>query len=219
MRTDELIESLTDDLPGSVRPAFNSVVQPWILWTLLAALYVAALTYVLGPFRPGVWQQVVDHPRFALELVLGVAAFFSLALAALLAAVPGRNVRPAVRCGVAALVLWLAGFIVGPWWPILEPSMVGKRTHCAFEAYLYSIPPLLALVWLQRRGHVLRPVRAMVFAAVSAALFPAVVMNVACMYEPAHILKFHVLPIGILTAAALAGLWFVARGMRRASKL
>lgn len=82
--------------------------------------------------------------------------------------------------------------------------MAGKRAHCAIEAFLYSMPPTLCALWLQQRRYALRPVRALVKSAVAAGLLGALVMQVACMYEPAHILKFHVLPVVLLVAGVAA---------------
>ena len=76
---------------------------------------------------------------------------------------------------------------------------------------LYSVPPLVWLIYLQRQRYVLEPVRAVGHAALAAGLLPALMMQIACMYEPSHILSFHVLPVVILAAFAIGLTWLLTR--------
>jgi len=55
----------------------------------------------------------------------------------------------------------------------------------------------------------LRPVRTAMSVGLVAGMLPALYMQLACMYEPLHILAFHILP-GLLmvgVAAAIATRW------------
>ena len=95
-------------------------------------------------------------------------------------------------------------FLVGLASPALEPSMLGKRPMCFVETLIYSVPPLLALWFIQRRLYPLRPVASAMLAGLSSGLIPAVYMQFACMYEPLHILAFHIGPgLGVALIAAL----------------
>ena len=47
--------------------------------------------------------------------------------------------------------------------------------------------------------------------ALAAGLLPALMMQIACMHEPGHILAFHLVPIGVLAAVAVALTLFATR--------
>ncbi len=196
MNTKDLINSLSNDL--------SPVPRIWPFWNVLAVWLISSIFYVgvmillFGPLRPGVEAQLAFPSRFSFEMLFGVAAMFCWATAAFADSVPGLYPRWPIRLGWMFLGIWLLHFIVGIVSPSLEPSMLGKREHCASEAYIYSLPPTLLMIWLQQRRYPLIPLRAAVYAAVAAATIPALAMQVACMYEPTHILANHVLPILIL---------------------
>lgn len=208
MNEDQLIESLKADL-APARPV-GSVGGIGLLWLLLCVAYVLALGAALGPFRPG-FAADLGVSRFTLEMVLGLAALGCFLAVALLESIPGREARPLRRAGWLLLAAWLAQFVIGFAAPALEPSMLGKRDHCVWEAYLYSVPPLVWLIYLQRRRYVLEPVRAVFHSALAAGLIPALMMQIACMYESGHTLAFHVLPIGILATFAVGLTWVLTR--------
>ena len=196
MNENDLIEQLTRDLSPVARPRPLALVLG--AWLLCSVVYVVTLMALLGPYRPGFADQLVTHPRFAFEMLLGIGALLCFAVAAFNAAVPGRGSKRILIAGWFMAAGWLSHFLAGDIYVVLEPSMAGKRELCALEAYLYSVPPLLAAIWLQHKRFTLDPVRAAVYAAVTAAMIPALVMQLACMYVPSHILEAHVLPVGIL---------------------
>ena len=209
MDEDKLIASLKADLLP-VQP-LGSASRIGLLWLLASVAYVLALGAGLGPFRPGFVGELLGAPRFSIEMILGSAALVCFLVVALLESIPGRAVGGLRRVGWLLLLAWLAQFVIGFVAPALEPSMLGKRDHCAWEAYLYSVPPLAWLIYLQRRRYVLEPVRAVLHSALAAGLIPALMMQVACMYEPGHILIFHVLPIGILATFAAGLTWMLSQ--------
>ena len=199
---DVLIQRLAADLNPAQRLA--DIYRVAWLWLLISLLYVALTTLLLGPLRGGAWQQLAGHPRFALEMLSGLAAMSCFAIAAFCQSVPGITTTWWLRAAWGLCVLWLVQIVAGFAWPVLEPSMLGKRDHCALEFYFYVVPPVLAAVWLQMRRFALQPVHAAVNAAIAAGMMPAIGMQVACMYEPGHILRFHAAPI--VSVAALVGL-------------
>lgn len=209
MKTEDLINELSSGLTAA--PSLNSLRWVVSLWLVGSLVYVWTLTWLLGPFRPGVSEQLASHPRFVLEMVFGVGAFVCLAIAAFRDAVPGFDSRLPRTLGWMLAVGWLSNFLAGYFAPMLEPSMLGKREHCALEAYLYSLPPTLVAIWLQRHRFPLEPVRAATLAALAAGMMPAVIMQLACMYEPTHILQGHVLPAGLLALAT----WLVSFALAR----
>ena len=90
--------------------------------------------------------------------------------------------------------------------------MLGKREHCYYETLLLSsVPFALGLVVARRRMPLERASVGLLVGVASAAV-PALMMQWACMYDPAHILGHHLLPLAFVGAAgALAGWAVLAR--------
>ena len=165
---------------------------------------------LVEPFRAGALEQLANHPRFVFENALGLLAIVFWTLSAFSSSIPGASTSWYRGLGITFLLLWVLGFLVGYISPALDPSMLGKREACSLEAYLYSIPPTIAAIWLQARRYPLRPLLSSIHAATAAAMLPAVLMQFACMYQPAHILQHHVMPIAILVIATSA-IFYVLR--------
>ena len=203
MKTEDFISDLSRGLAATPHLKPLGWVVGW--WLVGSLVYVCALTWLLGPFRLGFSEQLASHPRFMLEMALGSGALVCLAIAAFRDAVPGLDSRLPRRIGWILAAGWLTNILTGYFAPTLEPSMLGKREHCALEAYLYSLPPAIVAIWLQRHRFPLDPIRAATLAALAAGMMPAVLMQIACMYEPTHILEGHVLPVGVLALATWLG--------------
>jgi hypothetical protein len=207
----ELIASLSRDLaPVSPAPNVNTLAM---VWFLLSTSYVVVMTHLLGPIRPGAFSQLATEPRFLLESLLGVAAIVWTSLLAFRAAVPAALTKQFAAVGLVLMALWLAQYVVGLVNPALEPSMLGKRNHCYFETMIYAFPPILIGLFLIRRLYPLRFIRTAMSLSLAAGMLPALYMQLACMYEPSHILAFHILPglAMVLIGAAIAALWRLRR--------
>ena len=77
----------------------------------------------------------------------------------------------------------------------------------------FSALPILAALFIARRLYPLHYRRTAMLLALAAGMIPALFMQIACMYDPSHILLLHVLP-GLsmaLVAAALAAWWPLPR--------
>ncbi|MEP1472376.1 MAG: NrsF family protein [Halieaceae bacterium] len=189
---DDLITALSSDL-APVKPVAK--VEAWAFaWLAVSALYVVGIIHLLGPIRPEALDQLSTHYRFLGEMVLGFAAIVFLVLGAFRAAVPGLPYRRLTAAGSILSLLWVASFLVGLEWPALEASMSGKRHYCVIETFLYAIPPVLLAFFVLRRFYPLNPTAISAMICLAAGMLPAVYMQIACMYVPIHILKFHVLP-------------------------
>ena len=189
---DMLIESLGRDLPA-VR-SIGNVDMMASAWLLASALYVVAIIHVMGPIRPNALAQLVSEPRFLVETVCGVLAIAVTSLIAFRAAVPGALNQKLVWLGTVLMVLWLANYVVGLASPALEPSMHGKREACVWETLVYALPPMLLGYLFIRRLYPLQLVKTAMSLSLAAGMLPALYMQIACMYVPDHILKFHILP-------------------------
>jgi hypothetical protein len=212
---DILISNLSRDL-ASVSPLSN-INRLAIAWFLLSAIFVVAVTHLFGPIRPGAFSQLGTEPRFMLETMLGVAAILWTSLLAFRSAVPAALSKKFAATGMVLMALWLAQYVIGFVSPALEPSMLGKRDHCFSETLVYSLPVILTGLFFIRRLYPLRPVRTAMSIGLAAGMLPALYMQLACMYEPSHILGYHILP-GLLMVGAAAGIAAIWRPFHRRSK-
>ena len=208
---DELIADLSRDLaPVSPPPNINALAA---LWVLASAAFVVVMTHLFGPIRPGAFAQLASEPRFLFETLLGAAAIVWTGIAAFRAAIPAALTRSFAMVGFVLMALWLVQYVFGLVNPALEPSVLGKRDHCYLETMVYSLPPIfVALLWV-RRLYPMRYIRTAMTLGLAAGMLPALYMQLACMYEPSHILRLHVLPglAMVLVGAAAAGLWRLRR--------
>lgn len=205
---ERLIQDLVTDLkpvvnPGRVWPMFATwFVMSWI-FVVIAMLWVA-------PFRPGAVQQLLNVPRFLIENLVGLAAGVLLALAAFKLAIPGRARGPGVLwLPLTLLAVWIAGYVIGLVAPTLAPSMLGKRPGCFVEILAYALPLVLfASLQLRRLAPIHRRSRGILIGLAAGAI-PGLLMQLACMYQPGHILSHHIAPIFALAAvgALVASIW------------
>lgn len=192
-----LIDSLVADLeparaPGRVLPRF-------LLWMALGWASVLGAALALGPLRPGVFEQLLEAPRFGLETLLGVLAATGLALTALWIGIPAP--RSAWRRALPALALaalWLAAHALSLWSPALKASMLGKREACRLEVLLLAVPPLLLGLWMLRGLAPLQRRAAGVLLGAAAGALPAVLMQWVCMYDPVHTWTHHLAPVALV---------------------
>lgn len=207
---ENLISKLSSDLEPVAAP--RNINRLAVAWYLFGALFVVTVTLLAGPIRPGAIAQLGDHPRFLIETMLGAAAILWVSLLAFRASVPGALTRGFMLTGLALVGVWLAQYVIGFISPALEPSLLGKRGHCSSETLLYALPVTLAGLFIVQRHYPLRPGQAGLFVGLAAGMIPALFMQIACMYEPAHIIQFHIAP-GLL--AAIIGAIVAVRWPRR----
>ena len=204
---DELIAELSRDLPPVRRsPNIDRLASAWFV---LGAVFVILATQLAGPVRPGAVSQLLAEPRFLLETLLGVVAIFWTSLLAFRGAVPAALTRRFALIGFVLMLMWLAQYVFGLIDPALEPSELGKRGFCSLEVIVYSVPLLVAALFFVRRLYPLSFVRTAMSVGLAAGMVPALYMQLACMYEPIHILSFHLFPglMMTLAAAAIALAW------------
>ncbi len=209
---DELLASLSQDLTP-VKPALPASIMA-LGWLLASVLWVVALTHLLGPIRPGAFTQLEHAPHFQVEVIAGVFAIIFGTWAVFQSSVPGLLGKRLPWLAGGVLVLWWCNYALSFVSPILPPTMLGKRAHCAFEVIAIALPPMLAGFYLLQRQYPLRfPLSAGILA-LMAGMMPALYMQIACMHAPAHGVLFHLLP-GVavsLVGVVVALLW---RPMRR----
>lgn len=208
---DKLIADLSRDLaPVKAVPNVNALGMAWFL---LSAAFVVAMIHLMGPVRPGAFTQLVAEPRFLLESLLGVGAILWIGMVSFRGSVPAALSRTFAAAGLVLMALWLAQYVIGLVSPALEPSELGKREYCYLETIAYSLPAVLVALFWVRRLYPLNYVRTAMTLGLAAGMLPALYMQLACMYEPVHILSFHLLPGLTMVAfgALIAGLWRLPR--------
>ena len=198
-----LISELSSGLAPVAPPRNIDLIA--LVWFLLSTLFVVVVTLLIDPIRPGALMQLASKPRFLLETMLGVAAILWISLAAFRSAIPGALTGRFATIGLFLIALWLIQYLIGLISPALEPSTLGARHHCWLEAMIYSLPVIVAGLFIVHRNYPLRPVRAGMFVGLVAGLLPALFMQLACMYVPLHIIMFHIMP-GLLMAAVSVGI-------------
>jgi hypothetical protein len=212
-RQQELIAKLTAELtPVQVASPPLRVAG---LWWLGSWLFVILVTLLTGPVRPGSFVQLATHARFAAESLVGLLAAALIAAWAFEDSIPGSRRRGLLYLGLAAAALWVIAYVVGLEYPALEPSMAGKRTGCVLQTLLFAGPPMVVGIWLIHRNYrPLAPLRSAALIGLAGAMLPALFMQFACMYDPAHILRFHILPIPGVVVAGVMGAWVARRVLR-----
>ncbi|MGH0030823.1 MAG: NrsF family protein [Myxococcota bacterium] len=200
----ELIDELVDDLTPSRGP--RRVETLVAIWLVVSWLLVVAVTVGIAPLREGWWSQLLGNPRFLAETLLGWAAGAAAITCAFQLGRPGPG-RP-LRRSAAALVLaalWVGAYVLDLAAPALDPSTDGMRNGCTLQVLVFGLPPLLlGLAMLRRLAPIDRAFTGAVVGAAGGAV-PALLMQLACMYVPGHILIHHMAPV-LLLAALGAGL-------------
>jgi hypothetical protein len=206
-----LISNLSSDLAPVSPPGNINMLA--ISWFLLSAVYVVGVIHLFGPVRSGAFSQLATEPRFLLATMLGTMAILWVSLLAFRSAVPARLSKQFAAAGMVLMALWLAQYVIGFVSPALEPSQLGKRTYCYLETLVYSLPVILAGLYFVHRLHSLRPLRTAMSIGLAAGMMPALYMQLACMYEPLHILAYHILPgmVMVGVGAAIAMRWPLRR--------
>jgi hypothetical protein len=191
------ISSLVESLePVRRRGHTGALSARWLLAGWLAA---TAAVVALGPLRPGLLGQIASSPQFLLENLLGLACGAVLTIVGFQLCIPGPSRMIRVRWAFTLLGLWVGASAIALWSPALPPSMLGKRPGCALEI-LGLAAPLLAVALIAARGLApLQPRWTGALLGAAAGAIPGLLMQLACMYEPTHILAYHLAPVGLLT--------------------
>ena len=202
---EKLIAELSKDL-AVVKPVANINLSAYV-WFFISFCYVVIVINSMGPIRTGALRQLVSEPRFFLEMALGLVAIILITLSAFRDAIPARLSNKFLVTTLIMLLLWLGQYFWGLFSPALEPSSIGKRNFCQYETLLFSLPPMLVAFYLLQRWYALKLLRTAALMSLAAGMLPAWYMQLACMYEPMHILSFHILPGVFVIVIGLGMVW------------
>jgi len=206
------VDALVDDLVP-VRPA-SAWSRSLLMLMPIAVGLVTVLILATGPLRPADAGSLMTE-RLWVEVAVGLLASIALVSAGLEVGVPGRPglsrlLLPAALGAGLFCAFILAGSTLLPGLEGPAPSMMGKREHCFIEGLVIgAVPALLLLSRLPARAlSAGAPAGALLGA--GGAVLPAIGMQIACMYEAGHALRFHLSPILLIGAAsALLGAWLL----------
>jgi hypothetical protein len=201
----ELIRELSEELRPA--PRLRGPFQLALLWWIGAWIFVVAATLVVQPMRPGFSDQLLASPRFAAETLLGIAAGGLAIGTAFMLGIPGwGSPRRWTALALGLLAIWAGSYFYGLVDPALEPSMLGKRPLCFLEVLIHGLPILIAGLLLLRRLAPLERWSAGFVTGAAAGAIPGLLMQLACLYIPSHILIFHLAPALVLALlGSLAG--------------
>jgi hypothetical protein len=194
---EELIDTLSSDLTPTRR--FRPPQAIALAWLAGSWLFVVSATLLVAPMRPGAFGQLLDSPHFAVETLIGLWSGVAAISAGVFLAFPSRTPWWRwVAWGAGAVALWFTAHVFALWVPALEPSMLGKRPFCEFETLAYGTAPMIAGLLLLRRYAAFRRAWAGAMLGAAGGALPALLMQLACMYVPEHILLFHLAPVALL---------------------
>jgi hypothetical protein len=201
----DLIKGLVADLQPVNRP--GNITRPFAWWLASALIYGCAIVLATGGWRAGAFEAFRSSPAIGLEVLIAITAIVLLAHAAFRSAIP--DALPRWRRFALPLALvgaWVLFYVIGLSYPAIPPSMLGKREHCFLQTLLFSLPSFAVLLWLVRGLMPLWPRTTAAAAGGAAAAIPAILMQLACMYDPLHALLYHLTPVFMVAAlGALAG--------------
>ncbi len=208
---DNLINNLTQDLKP-VKPV-NTMLSAgyWLLVAFVVTLIIFSLS---GPFRQGAAQQLLGSLQFIIESVTGVIAITMLIYAGFEMAIPSaKSSFQRIRWSLLAMLVWIAFYVIGLVAPAIAPSVLGERELCYIETFVFALPALFAGLYWANRQWPTHPIVTGGVIGLAAGAIPALIMQFACMYDPHHILQYHILPglsVGLL-GAILGFLFLKAR--------
>ena len=209
---EQLISNLTGELTAAGRAGRTAdLIVYWLLFNFIVA---ALLIYATGPFRTGSLRQAYNHPQFLVESLAGLLAIAVLGASAFRSGIPAAAAR-LKRYWPALLLLavWLGFYVVGIWFPALQPSTSGGRAWpCYLETFLCGLPSLMLGLYSVGRLWPLNGAWSGLMVGLAAGATPALIMQFACMYAPVHIITHHLLPGLLLGVVGLiAGRYYLAR--------
>ncbi|MGI1678698.1 MAG: DUF1109 domain-containing protein [Cellvibrionaceae bacterium] len=189
---DQLVDQLIAELPDS--KSHYNVYLLLFGWICIAWIFSIGMTLLQAPLRTSWAEQLATSPQFILEMGLGLAVVVLIALITFQKAVPALSRFSILIAAVVVTFLWLATLSVEIYFPPFSPSMEGKRALCDLEVVAYSIPLMVLGFVILKKGFVLNWTAAGFGVGLASGFIPALLMQLACMYNPSHALQCHILP-------------------------
>ncbi|MCB0377873.1 MAG: phosphatase PAP2 family protein [Bdellovibrionales bacterium] len=184
--------------------------QPWrpgretLLWVLLAIVLNAMAMLYFQNFRPHFAHDLIQYPRFTLEIILGFSFCAYSAYWIFQFFIPGTQMtlRQKVMgwllgAGLALSVL-SSFYLDSP-----DHGRLGARPYCLEEVLLYGLIGILSFQFVTRKIDFNISGWKYSMMGLSAGLVPALLMHLSCMYSPMHSIIAHYGPLLLLVPIAM----------------
>ena len=169
-----------------------------LLWTIGGLGLTALVMSLLAPFRSGWVTQLVDSPRFGVEVAVFGLVIISLSFLIFSLGIPGEKTRNltwvSLSTAIIATILFAYSFVD----PSTTVSMSGKREDCFWEGLFFGTLLMGSIIAFMRNRASFSPGIIGMLSGAVAGTVTTLLMHIGCMYEPYHILTHHVSVIGIL---------------------
>ena len=148
--TESLIDELVASAPARQRRRLSAAVVS-IGFFFLFTVAVTSVMYVVSPFRSSLGHELLGLPRFAIEMIAGLAFVAYAVYLSIQLSIPGLSAIQRRRYAYllfALLLSWLllmASVYVVELMPV---TMSGKRHLCFVETVIYAWPGSLILLVL-----------------------------------------------------------------------
>lgn len=202
---DKFMDQLVSDLKPTppLRPPWIRTIQ-W--FSFLSVVTALAILWV-HEYRPGFWGQLDQHWRFTAEITSGALLTLSTFYIVFASCIPGEKVNRGVTLACLVSFFIFAGLLItGFWMPSPEASAMGARPFCELEVLIYGGLSMGGLFYLIRNGIIVSYSLKNLLLGFSAGMISALLMQLACMYDPWHGLLFHFVPALLLGALG----WFLS---------
>ena len=203
MNDSDLINELVEELkPVRQSPSTKKLFAVWVVCNFVFLTLAIGFS---GSLREGWQSDLFLNFRFLLEFVIGIAVSTVSGYYLFQHAVPGNNSNSALIkwTPVILLVVFTIILTASVFLPAKLPGEVGHRYGCLWQMLGFSIPPLLVLLYHLGKSAPVNIVYVGFLAGLAASAPFATAMHLACMYDPRHILVFHIFPViafSLLTA-------------------
>lgn len=179
-------------------------------WTFLAFAIILGVSSLIGSFRPNLYQQFLAHPKFGVEVVLGLAIVFFASWSVLALSTPGDRTKKIILFLLFIGALFIGSIGFSYYKPSADTSMIGKRAFCFLEGVIYGLLLSVSLIFLASRRAPYNRITIGLFSAISSVALTTTLMHLACMYVPTHIVSHHIAPILIVAPiSVLASILFI----------
>jgi len=182
-----------------------------LLWLLGSVVYCLIVIHLLGAIRSNAYRQLITEPLFMLEILTGLTAIVLTSIVAFHHTVSGAVSRSAEVLASMAVIFWIGLSVYGLFAPAIEPSPEGYRHYCVYEILFYALAPLFIARLLARRRLALELTNTGFELGFAAGMVPAWYIQMAYMYSPEHMFRFHLLPA--ITVAGVAVLLFKSESL------
>jgi len=209
----KFINKTIGELVDELKPYSIAMPAPGIalLWTVFAFIITTFIASLFASFRTGVLSQLIDYPKFTLEILSGMGVVLSAVYVVFALSVPGLNVKKAISICLSLIVVLSILFFSSFFYPSAPVSMLGKRPLCFYEGLAYGTVLLGSLVFFVNKRAPLNVLKLGMFAGLASCSLTAVIMHFGCMYDPWHILSHHILPVFILAVIGLFSAKFLVK--------